>query len=475
MDKILNQKWIVALLLIFLIGDLAYSFVQHYHHPLDGDMAPVIVPADWYKPVLEDRFGISVLTEGKEYASTNRHFANYSMYKYYRTVPNLLQSIINPIKSVYLAGALFKIVIQFLLIAVLCAYVLPNGNIFSKQGLLIATLIYPLFQTEGFNSFIGIIDHSPTYTFFYALPMLGILWFFLPYYKKYFHQQHFKVWWMFPLLLLSIYLSFHGPLNAPVVILTVGLMVLALLFNNFKNEGSWTAAIQSMQIPYLIIPILFVLMCLYSFYIGTFNLEGKDMAKPLTERYIILLKALPFYFTNKLGLPLLIIAIIINCFIIFKLNKIQGANKLLQLFVWLAAFSLIYLVLLPLGGYRNYRPMIIRHDTFLPITLILMFTFASSTYFILNHLKSFKIYIAFIALVLIIFTVADEPKLNRKDCEHHALIKIANATEPVVRLEENCGVMSWFALTYPEGSDINIKLLKFWNIVDKEKQIQYYH
>lgn len=483
MDNFIKQKWIIALLAILLVGDLGYSFLQHYHHPIDGDLAPVVVPAEFYSQMLNDPFGMKVLKEGKSYAGTNRYFAHISMLKFYRIVPNFLQTFIEPIKSVYLSSALVKIVIQFLLLLVLTAYVLPKEKLFSINSLIVATLIYPLFQTEGYNAFMGIVDHSVSYAFFYALPLLGLLIFFLPYYKKYLYNKAFKVWWLLPLFLLSIYLAFHGAIITPIVIIIVGFMILALLINSFKQSTNSNVnskllnSVKSLPYLHLILPTFFMIICLYSFYIGTFNLEGKNVEKPLSERYIIMLKALPFYFTNKLGLPLLFLSIGINCFLMIRLSKNNLSRKLLQFFAWLAVFSLIYLLLLPLGGYREYRPSIIRYDTFMPITLILIYVFATSTYFLFNHLKekSKWVHIAFIALVLVIFTISDQPKFDRKDCEHHALIKIANSTEKVLRLEENCGVMSWFALTYPEGSDINVKMLKHWNIVDKDKQIQYYH
>jgi len=479
MRELKVKNWLLAILVLFLVGDLGYSFVQHYYHSLDGDIAAIVVPAEWYQQVIDDPFGISVLKEGKEYASTNRHFANNSLRIYFRTVPNWLQTFIPPIKSVYFAAALIKIVIQFLLILVLSAYVSPSKKLWSKEGIVAAALITPLFQTEGFNSFMGIIDHSITYLFFYALPILGILIFFLPYFKKFYQNKFFKTWWLFPLLPLAVYLSFHGPLNPPVIIMIVGLMILGLTVNTFFQKGNKNVITTLKSLPYrhFILPICFALLCLYSFYIGTFNLEGKDMVKPLGERYLILLKALPYYFTNKIGLPLLIITIIINCIILFKNRENTAAKKLLIFFGWLVIFSVIYVLLLPLGGYRSYRPMIIRYDTFMPVTILLIYAFAASSLFLFKSMegKGKFIHLAFIILVLTIFTVADKPYLSRKDCEHSAFASIATATEPVLKFENNCNIMSWLPLTYPDASITNVKLLKHWNIVDKDKEIRYYH
>lgn len=46
---------------------------------------------------------------------------------------------------------------------------------------------------------------------------------------------------------------------------------------------------------------------------------------------------------------------------------------MINLFKWIGVFSLFYILLLPLGGYRDYRPNVLRHDTILPITLSLIF------------------------------------------------------------------------------------------------------
>jgi hypothetical protein len=56
-----------------------------------------------------------------------------------------------------------------------------SGSILKLDFLFAAILITPLFQTNGYRSYMGIIDPATTYTFFYALPTILILIYLLHY------------------------------------------------------------------------------------------------------------------------------------------------------------------------------------------------------------------------------------------------------------------------------------------------------
>ena len=100
---------LMTLLYVLLIGVFTlYHFAQHYHEPLDGDVADVILPSKRYSEVLTDPFGIQVLLKGKQYAGTNRFFAHQSMRLYMLTVPFGLQYFLDPIESIYWSIAIFK-------------------------------------------------------------------------------------------------------------------------------------------------------------------------------------------------------------------------------------------------------------------------------------------------------------------------------------------------------------------------------
>jgi hypothetical protein len=93
-----------------------------------------------------------------------------------------LQSFVDPIDSIYLAGALAKIFIQILILTLLSFYITGRQKVLISDFLTAAVLVIPLFQTNGYRSYMGIIDPSITYTFFYALPCAILLLFYLPFY-----------------------------------------------------------------------------------------------------------------------------------------------------------------------------------------------------------------------------------------------------------------------------------------------------
>lgn len=58
-------------LIIILICDLSYSFMQYYTAPLDGDVADLIVPNQDIQKVFDDPFGINVMRTKEKHLNTN--------------------------------------------------------------------------------------------------------------------------------------------------------------------------------------------------------------------------------------------------------------------------------------------------------------------------------------------------------------------------------------------------------------------
>jgi len=84
-----NNKILYFILLIFLLFDLGYSFYQHYHMPLDGDMSEIIIPisSTGYYKALHDPFGLDALLKNDIYANPNRFFAHWTSAEYFLNVP----------------------------------------------------------------------------------------------------------------------------------------------------------------------------------------------------------------------------------------------------------------------------------------------------------------------------------------------------------------------------------------------------
>ena len=60
----------------------------------------------------------------------------------------------------------------------------------------------------------------------------------------------------------------------------------------------------------------------------------------------------------------------LNIFFILRKKQNENGKKLISRVKWIALFALIYILILPLGGYREYRPNIIRGDTLLILYIL---------------------------------------------------------------------------------------------------------
>jgi hypothetical protein len=124
------------------------------------------------------------------------------------------------------------------------------------------------------------------------------------------------------------------------------------------------------------------------------------------------------------------------------------------------------LLLLPLGGYRVYRPEIIRSDTLMPVTLGLMLVFGVSTFFLVKNISSkFRmIYTIGTVALLALYTLVDFHIYKDNACEREALKKISQSTENNIVLDCNCAILSWTKTTDPRNADLNSQLLLMWGI-----------
>jgi len=471
------KKTVILLLITLLFVDIGYSFLQFYHTPFDGDMAAGIVPADDVKPILDSPLGLNVFKEHTPYPNPNKFFSHWAFYQYFNSVPLFLQNFTTPINSAYLSCAFAKTIIQVLLIFLLALSV--SGSIFKFKFLLAAILITPLFQTNGYRGYMGIIDPSTTYTFFYALPTLFILIYFAPLFLKHFYgfelkgMKYLKYLWI-PLALIS---SLSGPLN-PGISLVVSLLIFLYHFSrNFNNPAGENrfnklkSVFQSIPKEYYFYLIPVCVFSLYSLFLGRYDSVDSSSKMPLSVLYSRLPEGIYYTFMQKLGFPVLFIILIINTLIIhYKFNTPEG-KIILKTFKWIGLFTLIYIALLPLGGYRDYRPYILRYDTIIPITLSLMYIFGKTTLYILNNFSKRQRYwyLPLVILVIFVFTNSDKPGFDENSCERNAISQIAGSTEPLVKIDDSCTVLSWTIIENPQESELKTKLLKRWRIIDSDK------
>jgi len=374
-------KKLHLILLILIVTDISYSFVQHYHIKLDGDMAHIIVPSKGCEKVMNDPFGFNVLFKGEVYNAPNRYFAHLFMTVYFKSVPLFLQYFVSPVDSIYLACAIAKTLIQIFIIYLLSIYISGNNNFFRKEFLIAALLVTPLFQTSEYNAFMGIIDKSITYTFFYALPLSFLLVFFLPFYRKMFLFQKIKLskFSIISLFILAVVLSFNGPIIPGVIVIVCSLIIIKNCADLFMESLSLSLnqrfhkIIKSFQTGFLPLFIFTLIISGYSIFIGMNNIENSGIIVPVIERYSRLPAGFYYLLTTKLGPSLLLLAVIINSVILKKGIYNAESKRLLNILKWIGIFSLIYTLILPLGGFRIYRSNIIRRDTIMPVIICMIY------------------------------------------------------------------------------------------------------
>jgi len=196
--------------------------------------------------------------------------------------------------------------------------------------------------------------------------------------------------------------------------------------------------------------------------------------KTMVALYALLPKGIIKILTNKIGVSLLIVVIIINHCIIKKNYKCSASNYV-SFSKWIVLFIVLYIFLLPLGGYRPYRPYILRYDTFIPALLAFFFLYGYSTFFLLKNTKGkMKIVCSFFyILVGLVYSIADTPKLYINDCERASLMQLSTSTSSMIKLDHKCSVLSWDTITNPNSAKLNAELLKRWNITKKE--VLYYY
>lgn len=473
----MNRRYIYYILFLLLLADLTYSFVQHYSMPLDGDMAGGIVPSEDVKPILKDPFGISVITDNAVYPNPNRYFAHWTYFTYFNNVPLWLQRFVAPIESVYLTCAIAKIFIQILIMTLLAFFITGRQKKINSDFLIAAILIVPLFQTNGYRSYMGIIDPSITYTFFYALPCAILLLFYLPFFSDSIYGTSIlkrKIVRIF-LFALAIFIAFNGALNPGIILVITLLYGLNIYLETDKNLSFGKRIIQAFHLipkSHLFFFSFTGILSLYALYIGTNNSIFLGETISISERYSRIPTGIITIVTQKIGFPIFLIVIGINIFLLRRNSQDNEIKKSLRIFSWIGLFSLFYILLLPLGGYKEYRPYILRYDTIMPITIGLIYMYSMSSYQLIKHFngKSKNTYLALIIVFTFIFSNADKPEFSKNECERLVLEKISKSNDKVVFFENDCTVLSWDKITDSKKSTLNGQLLKKWRITSDIKQ-----
>jgi hypothetical protein len=191
--------------------------------------------------------------------------------------------------------------------------------------------------------------------------------FFLPVYRSLLHRDYVpSVQVAVTLVLASVYLAFSGPLIQPCVALLGVLLVVVQLVR--RNR---------LLVHRRLIPGLGSLGVLsaWGMYLSQFNSESVT-AVTVGTRYKLLRHGL-FEVLIRPSSPWLLLLLAIGLLFRFGIRPAKPEiRRVLKVHLGFSfSFGALWLGLLPLGGYRNYRPFILSSVTLLPVTLIAVYLF----------------------------------------------------------------------------------------------------
>jgi hypothetical protein len=476
-----KENLLVLFLTLFLLGDLTYSFVEYYFTPIDGDLASGVAYNEHIQKIFDDPFGFDMLLTGEKHINPNRFFSQIFQKEYMLAVPLWLQDFIDPLTSVYLSCALLKMFVHILFLFIMGSLISGTYNILRKSFLIVTVLLVPLIQVNGYWGHMGINDRATTYTIFFALPLVLLLAFFTYVYRIVYHKCYAKYGLLIPFIafIAALILPLSGPL-VPGVVLIICLMVLFYYFKNLYKEPGFSftgkLALVFFKIPnriyIVLIPIAVV--SLYSLFLGMFDSNHEELKIPIFDRYLRLPIGIYYQITQSLGVPLLLLIIAVNTFMIKRFTDSIYGRKIVGTLQWVGLFALIYLLLLPLGGYRPYRPNILRYDTFIPITIGLIYFYGNSTYFLFSNLRGQRLnyYRAFLFTIFAIYMNSDRIDVVKYRFERQCIETLAKSPSEVTKLPATDNVMSWYPVDDPKQSERNAEMLKFWKIT-KERKLYY--
>ncbi|MBP6659031.1 MAG: hypothetical protein KA174_00010 [Chitinophagales bacterium] len=461
------------LVCVLIIADIDFSYRQHEHKPLDGDLAAIIAPSKNYTTVLQEPFGFKAAFKQEKYSATNRFFSHAAMIFYYKNVYNIFSPLAkNKAKFIYVFTGIYQTIIQLLIVLLLSIYALRKIKWNKLSFLLMFLFLSAFMQTHGYYTSIGVIDQSISYTFFYAMPIAFLMIYFLPFLicrienrSIFFSFVFFIVWSTFALVL-----SLTGPLISPIGVLISISIILSLFVKEYRiqsssinNKNDFITRLKNL--PFLTVSCLsiFILFCLYSQYVGTFNSENGEPTL-LSFRYGKLIMRLKTYFTKDISFLLIVAVLAVNLFSLKNTNK--QINREVKIISFLSVF---YIFLLPLGGYRPYRPDIIRYDTFMPITIALLYLVGRSTFLASEIIQRKKLYYSFLTVIFAIFMYADKPQFNDNDCQYERMIELKNSKELITVFDNKCNLLTWSPLNDTAWTSQVSQMCYYWQITDKIK------
>ena len=126
---------------------------------------------------------------------------------------------------------------------------------------------------------------------------------------------------------------------------------------------------------------------------------------------------------------------------IYYSKSFEYRSRILNIILFLLIVNLFYILLLPLGGYRIYRPLIIRYDTIIPLSISYFIIYGTTSIYLISNIKKYlPVYITGIILFTIFMIVIDLRISKLNECERKSLEIISASNQSVIELDQSCKV-----------------------------------
>lgn len=474
----MKSIYITSLVILILLGDLGLSFLQYLSAPIDGDLYAIVLPAPWYEQVLHDLLGLNAVLDGESYGGAGRFSSHFLTSTYFHYVPQLWQAVVSPVDSIYYSAASAKLAAHLGVIMVGASYILGRFQPFRRSFWIAAVAIIPFIQTYGLYHRMGLIDRSITYTFFYIIPIIILLTVLFPFYQYALgyraHSKKFTLGaWTVPFLLGIVFLGSIGPQVQFLMVLISGLTLLSIaIAQRNKAQGLIDGISQPFRGSFQQMgPLLLAMMLsgLWGYIAGLQNIENVD-GLPFLQTITQAAKGLFFHYFEVW--PMWFIAAGIGYHLYKLRSRTESEVKYFRRFLFISLLAIcIYMIALPFGGYRSYRPYIYRYDLLIPVTLWLIYTLLTSGRLYLKYLHSRQSAPWYIPMVILFGLVLYAHDLRVKPdnrCEKSKLVQLSQAKSDSIVLDSECPILGWEPDREYYLTDFKVQMLQHWGIVERD-------
>ncbi|MBA2422724.1 MAG: hypothetical protein H0V61_05820 [Chitinophagales bacterium] len=468
------KSFLGVISLLSLIGvAMIISFKQYLVTYIDGDVISIVLPLPTYTLALTDPFGLHAILKGETYGGAGRWFCHWTLYTLFHDGYFLIKKFSSDdIQSLFLTSALFQWFCHWLMVVMIALYANMHRSFSLKFFLISCVLAFPFFQLNHWYANAAIIDLSVTYTAFYGFPLALLMLFFYPFFRSFFLSKAMPAVAVTISLIIGLFLIFSGPL-IPVLGIFLSGVLLALFYlkslptNPEFHLYDFFRRIKKMPLPVLGMLPAFLIMWAYAFYIGRFNSENITSIL-VFDRYKLMLSRAPSYFFHY-GLPFWYALVIMQFIYLRRFHRVILKTEEFRVIIVIGIMILMYLLLLPLGGYRHYRPDILRYDVTMPFTIFLIVVIISGTLFLLQSDKiKFRIPLLITTLIMLLISwLQNFPIRNTREEQELNLQVLANAkTDTVILLPYSSNFFSWQKIEDPSKSIFIRQMIYEWGITD---------